>query len=66
MYRYDEFDHTLVSERVAQFRRQVERRLSGEINEDQFKPLRALLIVKKNEGSVNWKKGYENLKNWLK
>jgi sulfite reductase (NADPH) hemoprotein beta-component len=42
MYRYDEFDHTLVSERVAQFRRQVERRLSGEINEDQFKPLRLM------------------------
>ncbi|MCC5793438.1 MAG: nitrite/sulfite reductase, partial [Chromatiales bacterium] len=40
MYRYDEFDHRLVSERIAQFRRQVGRRLSGELDEDQFKPLR--------------------------
>ena len=40
MYRYDEFDAQLVSERVAQFRGQVERRLSGEVSEDQFKPLR--------------------------
>jgi len=42
MYRYDEFDHTLVSERVEQFRRQVERRVSGELSEDQFKPLRLM------------------------
>ena len=42
MYRYDEFDHKLVAERVSQFRRQVERRLSGELNEDQFKPLRLM------------------------
>jgi sulfite reductase (NADPH) hemoprotein beta-component len=42
MYRYDEFDHQLVAERVAQFRRQVQRRLSGELNEDQFKPLRLM------------------------
>jgi len=42
MYRYDEFDHTLVSERVEQFRRQVARRLSGELSEDQFKPLRLM------------------------
>ena len=40
MYRYDEFDRTLVAERVAQFRRQVRRRLAGELTEDQFKPLR--------------------------
>ena len=42
MYRYDEFDHTLVAERIAQFRRQVARRLAGELNEDQFKPLRLM------------------------
>ncbi len=42
MYRYDEFDATLVGERVAQFRGQVERRLSGELSEDQFKPLRLM------------------------
>jgi len=42
VYRYDEFDHRLVSERIAQFRRQVERRLKGELNEEQFKPLRLM------------------------
>jgi sulfite reductase (NADPH) hemoprotein beta-component len=42
MYRYDEFDHTLVTERIATFRRQVERRLSGDLTEDQFKPLRLM------------------------
>ena len=42
MYRYDEFDHKLVGERVDQFARQVRRRLSGELNEDQFKPLRLM------------------------
>ncbi len=40
MYRYDEFDHEFIGHRVAQFRDQVARRLSGEITEDQFKPLR--------------------------
>jgi sulfite reductase (NADPH) hemoprotein beta-component len=40
MYRYDEFDHGFVAARVDQFRDQVERRLSGELTEDQFKPLR--------------------------
>ena len=42
MYRYDEFDHKLVQERVEQFRGQVARRLSGELTEDQFKPLRLM------------------------
>ncbi|MBZ5761517.1 MULTISPECIES: nitrite/sulfite reductase [Rhizobium] len=42
MYRYDEFDHAFVAERVAQFRDQVERRLSGELSEDAFKPLRLM------------------------
>jgi sulfite reductase (NADPH) hemoprotein beta-component len=42
MYRYDEFDRTLVDERVEQFRRQVEARLSGELDEDRFKPLRLM------------------------
>jgi sulfite reductase (NADPH) hemoprotein beta-component len=40
MYRYDEFDAQFVRQRVAQFRDQVERRVSGELNEDEFKPLR--------------------------
>ena len=42
MYRYDEFDARFVAERVEQFRGQVARRLSGELNEDQFKPLRLM------------------------
>jgi sulfite reductase (NADPH) hemoprotein beta-component len=39
-YRYDDFDRTLLSERVEQFRDQVRRRLAGELTEEQFKPLR--------------------------
>src|SRR5580692_5891144 len=42
MYRYDEFDARFVAERVEQFRGQVARRLSGELSEDQFKPLRLM------------------------
>ncbi|MBR2688314.1 MAG: nitrite/sulfite reductase [Aquamicrobium sp.] len=42
MYRYDEFDHQFVQARVAQFTDQVERRLAGEITEDQFRPLRLM------------------------
>jgi len=42
MYRYDEFDQQIVNERVEQFRGQVARRLSGELTEDQFKPLRLM------------------------
>ena len=42
MYRYDEFDERFVNERVAQFRRQVKRRIEGELTEDQFRPLRLM------------------------
>ncbi|HIF92011.1 MAG: nitrite/sulfite reductase [Myxococcales bacterium] len=42
MYHYDEYDHALVKDRVAQFRRQVERRLSGDLTEEQFRPLRLM------------------------
>ncbi|MGZ9106772.1 MAG: nitrite/sulfite reductase, partial [Rhodoplanes sp.] len=42
MYRYDEFDHTFVEQRVAQFRDQVSRRMSGELTEEQFRPLRLM------------------------
>lgn len=42
MYKYDEFDTAFVNERVAQFREQVGRRLSGELSEDEFKPLRLM------------------------
>ncbi len=40
MYRYDEFDARFVKQRVEQYRGQVARRLSGEMTEDEFKPLR--------------------------
>ena len=42
MYRYDEFDHDFVNARVAEFSDQVDRRLAGEITEDQFRPLRLM------------------------
>src|SRR6187401_398582 len=42
MYLYDDFDRTLVDERVREFRDQVARRLSGELTEEEFKPLRLL------------------------
>ena len=42
VYRYDEFDEQFVRERVKQFRGQVERRVSGSITEDEFKPLRLM------------------------
>ena len=37
-YRYDDYDRTLVGERVEQFRDQVRRRIAGELTEEQFKP----------------------------
>ncbi len=40
MYRYDPLDQQLIDERLAQFSGQVARRLSGELSEDEFKPLR--------------------------
>ena len=42
MYQYDAFDHAFVRDRVNEFSDQVARRLSGEITEDQFKPLRLM------------------------
>ena len=42
MYIYDDFDRTLVDERVREFRDQVNRRLSGELTEEEFKPLRLM------------------------
>lgn len=42
MYRYDQYDQAIVNARVEEFRDQVERRLSGELSEDQFKPLRLM------------------------
>jgi sulfite reductase (NADPH) hemoprotein beta-component len=40
MYRYDLYDQAIVDARVDEFRDQVRRRISGELTEDQFKPLR--------------------------
>lgn len=40
MYRYDQYDHLIVRERIAQYRDQVARRLSGELLEEEFIPLR--------------------------
>ena len=42
MYRYTAFDRAFVTDRVAQYRDQVERRLSGALTEEEFKPLRLM------------------------
>jgi sulfite reductase (NADPH) hemoprotein beta-component len=42
MYQYDTYDQSIVDARVAEFRDQVQRRLSGALSEDQFKPLRLM------------------------
>jgi len=42
MYKYDNYDQAIVDARVADFRDQVNRRIAGEITEDQFKPLRLM------------------------
>ncbi len=42
MYVYDEFDRAFLQERVSDFRDQVERRLAGELDEEEFKPLRLM------------------------
>ena len=40
MYRYDNYDHKIVNERVEQFRDQTQRYLAGEITDEEFLPLR--------------------------
>jgi sulfite reductase (NADPH) hemoprotein beta-component len=40
MYRYDQYDHQIVKERVAQYADQVRRRIADELTEDEFRPLR--------------------------
>ena len=42
MYRYDTIDTEMLQDRAAEFRAQAARRLSGELTEDQFKPLRLM------------------------
>ncbi|QNA88478.1 nitrite/sulfite reductase [Massilia sp. Dwa41.01b] len=40
MYRYDQYDHLIIRERIAQYRDQVARRLNDELTEEEFLPLR--------------------------
>ena len=40
MYQYDAYDQKIVEERARQFKGQVQRRLSGETTENEFKPVR--------------------------
>jgi len=40
MYRYDNYDHQMLADRVTQFRGQTERYLNGEISDAEFLPLR--------------------------
>ena len=42
MYQYDVIDRELVTARSAEFREQVTARLSGQLSEDEFKPLRLM------------------------
>ena len=42
MYAYTDFDDKFLTERNAQFRAQVERRIDGSLTEDEFKPLRLM------------------------
>src|SRR5450830_1417587 len=40
MYHYDQYDHLIVKERIAQYRDQVARRIANELTEEEFRPLR--------------------------
>jgi sulfite reductase (NADPH) hemoprotein beta-component len=40
MYKYDQYDQAMVDARVEEFRDQTRRRIEGQLNDDQFKPLR--------------------------
>ncbi|MDX2426610.1 MAG: nitrite/sulfite reductase [Cycloclasticus sp.] len=42
MYLYNDLDQTLINERVEQFRDQTNRFLSGDLTEEQFRPLRLM------------------------
>src|ERR1044072_8066941 len=42
MYQYAQRDEPLGDERVEQFRDQVRRRMAGELNDDEFRPLRLM------------------------
>ncbi|MBL4603148.1 MAG: nitrite/sulfite reductase [Emcibacteraceae bacterium] len=40
MYQYDAYDHNILAQRTAEFRDQVQRRLDGELTEEEFRPMR--------------------------
>jgi len=40
MYRYDQYDHQMLADRVAQFRDQTQRYLAGKLSDAEFLPLR--------------------------
>ena len=40
MYKYDQYDHQMLSDRIEQFRDQTERYLTGKLSEAEFLPLR--------------------------
>ncbi|MDH7943196.1 nitrite/sulfite reductase [Pseudohongiella sp. SYSU M77423] len=40
MYRYDQYDHQMLADRVAQFRDQTQRYLAGQLSDAEFLPLR--------------------------
>jgi len=40
MYQYNQYDHQIIGERIAQFRGQTERYLNGTLKEEEFLPLR--------------------------
>ena len=42
MYKYDNYDQAIVDERVEQFRDQTRRFISGELSDDEFRPLRLM------------------------
>ncbi len=42
MYKYSQKDKTLINERVEQFKYQVQRRIDGDLSEEEFKPLRLM------------------------
>ncbi|PHS71086.1 MAG: sulfite reductase [Methylophaga sp.] len=42
MYQYDQYDQTMIDQRVTQYRDQTRRFLAGELTADQFRPLRLM------------------------
>jgi len=40
MYKYDDYDHQMLQDRINQFREQTRRYIAGELTEEQFLPLR--------------------------